>query len=82
MAKVTTWNGSSGDWSASGNWTNGVPVSTDDVYFENNAQSVTSGFPGGTVNLASLNIDQSYTGSLSTAATGPLSLGITALNIG
>ena len=82
MGKVTTWNGSSGDWSASGNWTNGVPVSTDDVYFENNSQSVTTGFPSGTVNLASLNIDQSYTGSLATAATGPLSLGITALNIG
>ena len=79
---TTVWNGASGDWSASGNWTNGVPSGSDHVYFENNSQSVTTGFPGGTVNLASLNIDQSYTGSLATAATGPLSLGITALNIG
>ena len=81
-AKTTVWNGTSGDWSASGNWSNGVPDADDNVYFENNAQSVTSGFPSGTVNLGSLNIDQSYTGSLATAATGPLSLGIAALNIG
>ena len=81
-AKTTVWSGTSGDWSVSGNWTNGVPDADDHVYFENNAQSVTSGFPSGTVNLGSLNIDQSYTGSLASAATGPLNLGIAELNIG
>ena len=81
-AKTTVWSGTSGDWSASGNWTNGVPDADDHVYFENNAQSVTTGFPSGTVNLGSLNIDQSYTGSLASAATGPLNLGIAELNIG
>ena len=78
---TTVWNGTTTNWSTSGNWTNGVPATGDHVYFENNSQSVTSGFPG-TVQLGSLNIDQSYTGSLATAASGNLSIGVDVLNIG
>jgi len=38
-AQTTTWIGSTGNWSASGNWNNGTPVAGDTVIFNSNASA-------------------------------------------
>lgn len=77
------WVGTSLDWATAGNWSpSGVPTSSDNVYLENSSQSITSGLGQSGVTLASLNIDQSFTGSLGNSAAGALLISATALNIG
>jgi hypothetical protein len=62
---VGTDTGNEGDWATAANWLpSGVPANGDDVYFENSSQSVTEGFDQSAVALASLNIAQSYSGSI------------------
>ena len=77
------WTGTSADWSTSGNWSpSGVPTSGDDVYLENSSQSITAGLGQASVVLNSLNIAQSFTGSLGGTASGPLSIKTAILKIG
>jgi hypothetical protein len=72
----------SGDWNVTTNWSTGaVPVSTDDVYFSNNAVDVTLNLDQSAVTLASLTIDQSYTGKFAGAGTY-LQINATTMNIG
>lgn len=76
------WTGaSSGAWGTAGNWSGGVPENGDDVYFLNNAVAVTSGLDQSAVTVASLHIEQSYTGSIGTA-TEYLAIGATNVYIG
>lgn len=52
-------------WSNADNWDTGsVPVSTDDVYFDNSAVSVLYGLDQSAVTLTSLTIARSYTGEI------------------
>ena len=77
------WIGTDVDWATAGNWSpSGVPASTDNVYLENSSQSITSGLNQSAVTLASLNIDQSFTGSLGNAAAGAMTINTSILNIG
>ena len=73
------------DWTHPDNWSpSGVPSASDHVYFENNAISCNTESEldqSGTGALASLNIAQSYTGSIGTAAT-PLKHKATLVSIG
>jgi hypothetical protein len=81
---VRTWTGATtnGDWGNTGNWFEGsVPVNSDDVVFRNNTQPVTTGFNQSLVTLASLTIDQTYTGTLGDA-TNYLRVSATSLRIG
>ena len=83
MATKKIWIGADAAWSTASNWSpTGVPASTDHVYLENSSQSITSGLDQSAVTLGSLNIDQSFTGSLGTTTAGRLSVGATLLNIG
>lgn len=77
------WSGTtSGDWSVSTNWLEGVvPASTDTVFFKNNAVSVTTGLAQSAVTLASLTIDSTYTGTIGSGSTY-LAIGATAITIG
>jgi hypothetical protein len=53
------------DWTTAGNWTGAaVPVSTDDVWFENSTVDCTYGLGQSAVLLTSLNVAQSYTGNI------------------
>jgi len=85
---VRTWLGnqdsaSPNDWSVAANWKeNVVPVSTDDVFFSDNAISVTAGLSQAGVLLASLNFDLSYTGNIGASDTSFLVIGATILDIG
>jgi len=79
---IGTDTGNEGDWATAANWTGAaVPVNGDDVYFVDSSQSVTEGFAQGAVTLGSLNIAQSYTGLIGTAA-GYLVINATVLRIG
>ena len=74
------------EWANAGNWntigaTNRIPTSADHVYFENNAVDCDEVMDQSAFTLPSLNIDQSYTGSIGTS-TAPLQVGATILNIG
>jgi hypothetical protein len=76
------WTGaSSGAWNTAGNWTGGVPTAGGDVYFLNNAVSVTSDLDQNAVTVGSLHIEQSYTGAIGTAA-AYLAIGATNVYIG
>ena len=79
---VGTDTGNEGDWATAANWSpSGVPQSADDVFFTNSIQSVTEGFAQSAIALASLNIDQSFTGQIGTAASY-LQVGAAIVNIG
>ncbi len=82
---VGTDSGNEGDWDTAANWSpSGVPGSAtvDDIYFENSSQSVTAGFDQTAMgNMSSLNIDQSYTGSIGTDSVA-LQIETPTLNIG
>lgn len=72
MADTKIWvgtdTGNEGDWETAANWSPaGVPVATDNVFFENSNQSVTEGFNQSAVALGSLNIAQSFTGQIGDA---------------
>jgi trimeric autotransporter adhesin len=80
-------------WSNAENWVGGaVPVNSDDVWFIDNAVPVLYGLGQSAVTLASLNIDQSYTGTIGLPRTNAsgyfeyretyLAIGATLLNIG
>lgn len=73
------------DWTHPDNWSpSGVPSAADHVYFENNAISCNTASEldqSSTGALGSLNIAQSYTGSIGTSAT-PLKHKATLVNIG
>jgi hypothetical protein len=85
MAKkiwVGTDTGNEGDWATAANWSpSGVPASADDVYLEDSSQDVTEGFDQSAKALATLNIDQSYTGKIGDA-TSYLQIGAVKVNIG
>lgn len=60
---TTTANAGPNDWSTAGNWTGGaVPVNSDDVVIEGNAQAIYYGLDQSAVSLASLKIKASFTG--------------------
>lgn len=82
MAQIY-WNStSSTDWATAGNWSPAqVPTDGDDVIFSNNSISVTTNLAQSTTQLASLTIDQSYTGQIGTS-TAYLVVDATTLNIG
>jgi hypothetical protein len=62
---IGTDSGNEGDWETAANWTGAaVPIGDDDVYFEDSSQSVTANLDQSAVELDSLNIAQSYTGSI------------------
>lgn len=74
--------GNEGDWATAANWSGAaVPVTGDNVYLEASSQSVTAGFAQSAVTLASLNIAQSFTGSIGDAD-DYLAISATLLNIG
>lgn len=62
------WTGAvDGNAGTAGNWTGGTPVNGDDVFIGNsNAVSINAGLDQSAVNLASLTIDQSYSGTIGT----------------
>ena len=69
LAVTKIWVGTdvnyTGVWTDPNNWQpTGVPVTGDNVYLEETSQGVTSGLDPNSVLLASLNIAQSYTGSI------------------
>ncbi len=58
-----------GDWSVAANWSpSGVPIAADDVFLTNSSQAVDLGLDQSLVTLASLTIDQSFTGNVGTIA--------------
>ena len=60
-----TANAGPNDWSTPGNWSgDAVPVSADDVTFRESAVDVRWGLDQAAVDLASLNIEQTYTGQI------------------
>lgn len=74
--------GNVGDWATAANWlATGVPESADDVFLTMAAQAVIEGFDQSAVALASLNIDQSFTGPVGDAASY-LQIGAAIVNIG
>lgn len=74
--------GNEGDWDVAANWSpSGVPVSTDDAFLDNTAQSVTAGFAQSAVALTSLTITNTFTGQIGDASTY-LAIGTAALDIG
>jgi hypothetical protein len=74
--------GNEGDWATAANWSpSGVPTDGDDVFLTNSSQSVTEGFNQSAVALASLNIDQTFTGAIGDAS-NYLQIGTAILNIG
>lgn len=86
MADTKIWlgniSGHEGAWDYATNWLPaGVPVATDNVHLENSSQSVLSGLNQSAVLLGSLNIAQSFTGVIGTAA-AYLQVGATLVNIG
>ena len=79
---VGTDSGNEGDWGTAANWSPvNVPIANDDVFLEKSSQSVLSGLDQSLVELDSLNIAQSFTGSLGLAAT-PLQIDSPIVNIG
>ena len=79
------WNGTGGtqgDWSDAANWTSAVPVNGDDVILANNSVSVTAGLDQSAVALASLTIDQSYTGTLGSTSSEFLEIGASVVSLG
>ncbi|MGA1979454.1 MAG: hypothetical protein ABSG99_02660 [Sedimentisphaerales bacterium] len=86
MADTKIWlgnvSGHEGAWDYAANWLpSGMPVATDNVYLENSSQSVLTGLNQSAVVLGSLNIAQSFTGSIGTAS-AYLQIGATLANIG
>lgn len=86
MADTKIWlgnvSGYEGKWDYAANWSpSGVPAATDNVYLENSSQSVLSGLDQSAVALGSLNIAQSFIGSIGTA-TAYLQIGAALVNIG
>jgi len=79
MAKQTTWTGASSSvWDTAGNWSNGVPASTDTCVIDG-AVSIT----GGTVTadtFVSLFVASTYTGAIGSTGT-PLELDIAQLSV-
>ena len=79
---VGTDAGNEGDWGVAANWSpSGVPIADDDVFLENTNQSVTGTLDQSAVELDSLNIAQSFTGSVGLAGT-PLQIDSPIVNIG
>ena len=78
---VGTDTGNEGDWGTAANWSpSGVPANGDDVYIENTSQ-VIIGEDQSAVTLDSLNIAQSFTGTIGDDSTY-LQIGATAVRIG
>lgn len=64
-ATDTTSNAGPNDWSTADNWSGGsVPVASDDVVFRDNGVNVCWGLDQSAVDLASLTIEQTYTGKI------------------
>lgn len=85
MAKTTIWTGATdGDFTVAGNWSNGVPVTGDTVIFRDSAVDLDTTLDQSAITLASLVIEQSYTGllGLSTQAADYLQIGATLVSIG
>ena len=79
---IGTDTGNEGDWATAANWSGAsVPANDDDVYLTNSSQSVTEGFAQSAVTLASLTIDQSFTGAIGDS-TSYLAINATLVDIG
>lgn len=79
---VGTDSGNEGDWGVAANWSpSGVPIANDDVFLENSSQSVDDTLDQSAVELDSLNIAQSFTGSLGLDDT-PFQIDSPVVNIG
>ena len=75
--------GNIGDWDTADNWNpSGVPIAADDVIFANNSQDVLDGLDQSAIALATLTIDQSYTGNIGNAQDSFLQVGAVILEIG
>lgn len=62
---TTTANKGPNDWSTAANWSGGaVPVDSDDVYIEDSAIDILYGLDQSTIQPASLNIAQNYSGKI------------------
>lgn len=65
QAATKIWVSADGNWAAAASWSpSGVPASNDNVYLEDSTVAVDEGFDQNAVYLASLNIAQSYTGTI------------------
>ena len=64
------WIGTTSSWTNTANWSQGhAPAADEDVWIRNSSQSIDTGLNQSAVApLASLNIDQTYTGALGTSA--------------
>lgn len=82
-ANTVIWTGATdGNWAGPNNWsTLKAPVDGNNVYFENSSVSVTMGLAQSAKTLATLNISQSYTGSIGDDV-NYLAIGATVVNIG
>lgn len=79
---IGTDTGNEGDWGTAANWSGAaIPIANDDVFFENSSQSVIDTLDQSAIELDSLNIAQSFTGSIGLAAT-PLQIDSPIVNIG
>ena len=71
-----------GNWSTAGNWSpSGAPVSTDDVFVEETNEDIDAGLNQSAVALSSLNIAQSFVGTIGTKDS-PLQIGASDVRIG
>lgn len=65
VTATTTASAGPNDWSTADNWSgDAVPVSTDDVQIENSSVSILYGLGQSAVTLTSLNIAQTFTGTI------------------
>ncbi len=71
-AKTTTWTGSGGNWSTTGNWDNGVPVAGDTVVLKSNSSGANIVNDRGAISLAKLSFTGSY--PLTLTSSGALTL--------
>jgi hypothetical protein len=82
-AATKIWTGTDDtNWAGPNNWSPvGVPGNSDNVYFQNSSIDVALGLDQNAVTLASLNIEQTYTGEIGTTTTY-LRIKATAVEIG
>lgn len=70
-----------GDWSNAANWSDGVPVDGDHAFVEISSRAIATGLAQSAIALASLNVADTFTGSIGTEAT-PLRIDAAIARIG
>jgi len=80
---VGTDSGNEGDYGTAANWSpSGVPIAADDVIIANSSQSILTSLDQSGVALASITIDQSFTGVIGTGASDFLQVAASTVIIG